>query len=329
MPNHEDVAGQLAWRARFPMAKRRSKLTITVLSTVDAFSDDELMTRAAALAFYGALSFAPLLLLMVWTVSVIQPSWMEQMLAMMAGVVGSRAAGAINDIVTSARTHPQLGSVAGLIGMGITLFSASAVFAQLQGTLNRVWHVKPKPGAAIGAWLRARAHAFALLVGIGFLLIISFVVSATIQALIPGQDALWKAAEYIVSVVVFVVAFGGMYKVLPDAAIEWRDAVMGALITTLLFLLGKYAIGFYISHANVGGAYGPAAAFVVLLTWVYYSSIIVLVGAALTRAVAEARGKPIVPAEHAVEVEAKLAEVSEPGGAPTKDDPDGSWRRRE
>jgi membrane protein len=248
------------------------------------------------------------------------------MLAMMAGVVGARAAGAIDDVVKSARTHPQLGNIAGLVGMGITLFSASAVFAQLQGTLNRVWHVKPKPGAAIGAWLRARAHAFALLIGVGFLLITSFVVSAAIQALIPGQDTLWKVTEYIVSVVVFVVAFGGMYKVLPDAAIEWKDAVMGALITTLLFLLGKYAIGFYISHANVGGAYGPAAAFVVLLTWVYYSSIIVLVGAALTRAVAEARGKPILPSDHAVEIETKLAEVSEPGGAPKQED-NGPWQR--
>lgn len=309
------------------MEKHRNKLMITLTSTVDAFNDDELMTRAAALAFYAALSFAPILLLLVWTVSVLQPAWLAQMLAMMASIVGERAAGAIDDVVKSARAHPQLGNVASLLGMGITLFSASAVFAQLQGTLNRVWHVKPKPGAAIGAWLRARAHAFALLVGVGFLLIISFVVSATIQALIPGQDTLWKAIEYLVSVVVFVIAFGGMYKVLPDAAIEWRDAVMGAIITTLLFLLGKYAIGFYISHANVGGAYGPAAAFVVLLTWVYYSSIIVLVGAALTRAVAEARGKPILPSDHAVEIEAKLAEVSEPGGAPKQDGDDGPWQR--
>ena len=300
------------------MAKQRNKLVTTIFSTVEAFSDDELMTRAAALAFYAALSFAPLLLLLVWTISVIQPSWVASLTDMLSGIVGSRAAAAINDVVISARAHPQLGSVAGLVGTGITLFSASAVFAQLQGTLNRVWHVKPKPGAAIGAWLRARAHAFALLVGVAFLLIISFVVSATIQALMPGQDGVWKTMEYGVSVLVFVVAFGAMYKVLPDAAIEWTDAVTGALITTLLFLLGKYAIDFYIAHANVGGAYGPAAAFVVLLTWVYYSSIIVLIGAALTRAVAEARGKPIRPSEHAVEIEATLAEVSEPGGAPKK-----------
>ena len=301
------------------MAKHRNKLVTIVCSTVDAFNDDELITRAAALAFYAALSFAPLLLLLVWTVSVIQPAWLESILGMLSGVVGTRAAGAINDIVKSARAHPQLGNVAGLIGTGITLFSASAVFAQLQGTLNRVWHVKPKPGAAIGAWLRARAHAFALLVGVGFLLIISFVVSAAIQALLPDSGGAWKVIEYAVSVAVFVVAFGGMYRVLPDAAIDWRDAVTGAVITTLLFLLGKYGIDFYISRSNVGGAYGPAAAFVVLLTWVYYSSIIVLVGAALTRAVAEARGKPILPSEHAVETEATLAEISEPGGAPRHD----------
>lgn len=300
------------------MAKRRNKLATIVRSTVDAFNDDELITRAAALAFYAALSFAPLLLLLVWTVSVIQPAWLARILAMLTSIVGTRAAGAIDDIVRSARAHPHLGSVAGLVGTGITLFSASAVFAQLQGTLNRVWHVKPKPGAAIGAWLRARAHAFALLVGVGFLLIVSFVASAAIQELLPGNDGSWKVTEYMVSVAVFVVAFGGMYRVLPDATIEWKDAAIGALMTTLLFLLGKYGIDFYISRANVGGAYGPAAAFVVLLTWVYYSSIIVLVGAALTRATAEARGKPILPSEHAVEVESTLAEISEPGGLPKR-----------
>ncbi|SEO78914.1 membrane protein [Luteibacter sp. UNC138MFCol5.1] len=282
----------------------------TVMSAVDGFSDDELITRAAALSFYAALSFAPLLLLLVWTVSMLHPAWQGELSEALAGVVGTKAAEALNAVIASAKSHPKLGDIAGIIGIGVTLFGASAVFAQLQGTLDRVWRVKPKPGAALSAWLRARARAFALLGGIAFMMIISFVVSAAIQTLVRGDGTAWKIVEYAISVVVFIAAFATMYKVLPDAVIDWNEAIIGAILTTALFLLGKYAIGLYIQYSDVGGAYGPAGAFIVLLTWTYYSSIIVLLGAELTRGVADARGKPIRPSAHAVEIEAAPAEIS-------------------
>jgi len=287
----------------------------TVVSAVDGFSDDELMTRAAALSFYAALSFAPLLLLLVWIVSMLHPAWQGELSEALAGVVGTRAAEALDAVIASAKSHPKLGDIAGLIGIGVTLFGASAVFAQLQGTLDRVWRVKPKPGAAVSAWLRARARAFALLGGIAFMMIISFLVSAAIQTLVRGDGTAWQIVEYAISVVVFVAAFATMYKVLPDALIDWGEAIIGAVLTTALFLLGKYGIGLYIQYADVGGAYGPAGAFIVLLTWTYYSSIIVLLGAELTRGVADARGKPIRPSVHAVEIEAAPAEVT-PSSAP-------------
>ncbi|HEY4293057.1 YihY/virulence factor BrkB family protein [Luteibacter sp.] len=281
----------------------------TIVSAVEGFSDDELITRAAALSFYAALSFAPLLLLLVWLVSMLHPAWQGELSAALAGVVGQRAAEALNVVIDSAKSHPKLGDLAGIIGIGVTLFGASAVFAQLQGTLDRVWRVKAKPGEAVGAWLRARARAFALLGGIAFMLIISFIVSALIQALVRGDGIVWKVVEYAISVLVFVSAFGAMYKVLPDARIDWSEAFIGAVLTTVLFLAGKFAIGLYVQYANVGGAYGPAGAFIVLLTWTYYSSIIVLLGAELTRGVADARGKPIRPSEHAVRIEAAPAEL--------------------
>ena len=290
----------------------------TIVSAVEGFSDDELITRAAALSFYAALSFAPLLLLLVWLVSMLHPAWRGELSAALAGVVGERAAEALNVVIDSAKSHPRLGDLAGIIGIGVTLFGASAVFAQLQGTLDRVWRVKAKPGEAVGAWLRARARAFALLGGITFMLIISFVVSALIQTLVKGDGVVWKVVEYAISVLVFVAAFGAMYKVLPDALIDWSEAIIGAVLTTVLFLAGKFAIGLYIQYANVGGAYGPAGAFIVLLTWTYYSSIIVLLGAELTRGVADARGKPIRPSGHAVRIEAAPAELPEetPAGGP-------------
>jgi membrane protein len=281
----------------------------TIVSAVDGFSDDELMTRAAALAFYAALSFAPLLLLLVWVISVLHPEWRDQLTQTLSSVVGSRAAGAIDTVIASAKAHPRLSDIAGVVGLGVTLFAASAVFAQLQGTLDRVWRVKARPGEAVGAWLRARGRAFALLGGMAFMMIVSFIVSAIIQTVIRGDSTAWSAVEYLISVVVFVAAFGAMYKVLPDAVIDWSEALIGAVLTTALFLAGKYVIGLYIQYSDVGGAYGPAGAFVVLLTWTYYSSIIVLLGAELTRGVADARGKPIRPSAHAVEIEAAPAEV--------------------
>jgi membrane protein len=297
------------------MAKQRGPFVRTILSAAQGFSDDELMTRAAALAFYAALSFAPLLLLLVWVVSMLHPGWQQQLSEALTTVVGDRAAEAMNGVIQSAKSHPKLGDIAGIIGVGVTIFGASAVFAQLQATLDRVWRVKPKPGEAVGAWLRARGRAFALLGGLAFMLIISFVVSAIIQTLIQGDTAAWKVAEYAVSVVVFVGAFGIMYKVLPDAVIDWQEALLGALLTTALFLVGKFAIGLYIQHSDVGGAYGPAGAFVVLLTWVYYSAIIVLMGAELTRGLAEARGKPVQPSPHAVAIEPAPAEIGAAGQA--------------
>ncbi|MDY1549543.1 YihY/virulence factor BrkB family protein [Luteibacter sahnii] len=280
-----------------------------VRSAIDGFSDDELMTRAAALAFYAALSVAPLLLLMVWTIAMLHPAWQSQLVEAMTSVVGPKAAGVLVTVIQSAEEHPRLGNIAGIVGLGVTLFSASAVFAQLQGTLDRVWRVKPKPGKAVGAWLRARARAFALLIGVAFLLIVSLVVSAVIESVLGRDGAAWSTLKYAVSILVFAGVFGMMFRVLPDARIDWSDAIFGACLTTVLFLLGEFVIGLYVAHSDVGGAYGPAGAFVVLLIWTYYSSLIVLMGAELTRGVAEARGKGIRPSPHAVQIEAAPAEV--------------------
>jgi membrane protein len=282
-------------------------------ATVDGFGDDELMTRAAALAFYAALSVAPVLLLLVWMLSTLHPGLEDQLTEALRTTVGEKAASSLESVITSAHEHPRLGHLAGIVGLAVTLFSASAVFAQLQGTLDRVWRVKPKPGAAVGTWLRARARAFALLGGVAFLLIISLVVSAVIQAVFSGEGTGWTVVKYAVSVAVFLGAFTLMFRVLPDAAIDWSDALLGAVVTTTLFLAGEFFIGLYVAHSNVGGAYGPAGAFVVLLTWTYYSSLIVLVGAELTRSLAEARGKPIRPSPHAVQIESAPAEVGAPG----------------
>jgi membrane protein len=282
------------------MKRRLGIIKRTFVSAISGFSDGELMTRAAALAFYSALSFAPLLILLVWVLSALHSSWQHDLAHSLTSVIGKDAADAVTDVIDNAKSRPHVGNVAGIVGIVVMLFTASAVFAQLQATLNRVWRVRAKPGAAVSAWLRARAHAFALLVGLAFMLIVSFVLSGFIHLVVPRHTLAWQVSENVVSLLILILAFGAMYKVLPDAKIDWLDAFNGAVLTAVLFLAGKFAIGFYIDHSSAEGAYGPAGAFVVVLTWVYYSSIIVLVGAELTRAIADARGKPIQPDDHAV-----------------------------
>lgn len=276
------------------------KVTLrTIKNVVKGFGDDELMTRAAALSFYSALSFAPLLVLLLWIVASMSTSWQDQLVSELTSMVGKQAGEAVKLVIANASARPGFGSWAGLISLGVTLIGASAVFAQLQNALNRAWGVRPRAGRAILGWLRSRAQAVGLLLSIAFLLIISFVASAGI-AIFANQDTLMaRGLEAIVSFAIFAFVFAAMYKLLPDAIIDWFDASVGAVLTALLFVGGKYAIGIYLDRSEVGGAYGSAAGVIVLLVWVYYSAIILLLGAELTQAVAEARGAPIRPAAHA------------------------------
>jgi membrane protein len=147
-----------------------------------------------------------------------------------------------------------------------------------------------------------------LLVGIAFLMVISFLLGGSIKLLVPGDPPAFLLSEGAVSAGVFVLVFSAIYKVLPDAIIEWSGALIGALLTAILFIAGTSLIGLYIEHSKIGGAYGPAGAIIVLLTWVYYSAIIVLMGAELTRGLAETRGKPIRANEYAVEMVAGARE---------------------
>ncbi len=271
-----------------------------VQRTAAGFSDDELMTRAAALAFYSALSFAPLLVLLLWIASSLSPEYQGQLIDTLNNLVGERAGDAVKLVIANAKERPGVGSMAGIIGLGVTVIGASAVFAQLQGAINRVWGLQPRPGQAMLGWFRARMHALGLLLSLAFLLIISFSASAVIAIFVRGGTIAWQVLEAVVALSIFVVIFGAIFKVLPDAIIHWRDALIGALLTSVLFVIGKFCIAIYLEHSNVGGAYGPAGSIVVLLVWVYYSALILLLGAELTAAAAQSRGVPIRPRAHAM-----------------------------
>jgi membrane protein len=271
-------------------------------NTADGFSDDELMTRAAALAFYSALSFAPLMVLLLWIAASLGPTLQTRLVESLVELIGPHAAESADLVIQNAHDRPGVGTLAGLIGLAVTLFGATAVFAQLQRALNRIWGMRARPGRAVQDWLRTRLHALGLLLTLAFLLIVSLAVSALIALFVPGGTWLWRVVEALVSLAVFALIFASIFKVLPDAVIAWRDTLSGALLTALLFALGKLGIGVYLDHSGVGGAYGPAGAVIVLLVWVYYSALILLLGAELTQGVAEARGGTIRPSVYAVAV---------------------------
>ncbi len=186
------------------------------------------------------------------------------------------------------------------------IVAATAVFAQLQSALNRIWEVTPKKGSFVADFLRKRMLSFALVVGIGFLLLVSLVLSAGLSALQAhfegrfGSEAAWLGwISNVVSFLLFTLLFAMVFQILPDAKIPWRDVWVGALVTALLFVVGKWAIGLYLGRSAVGSAYGAAGSVLVILLWVYYVSMILLFGAEFTRAFSRRFEKHAVPPKRA------------------------------
>jgi membrane protein len=246
----------------------------------------------AALAFYSSISLGPLLLIIVSIsgLALGHEGASEQFLTQIEGLVGEEGARAVKTILTNAAT-PHKGMFAPLIGIVTLFLSATGVFGQLQDALNTIWEVKAKPDRGILWILRERFLSFTLVLGIGFLLLISLVISTALNAL--GDNFIDSAPDLVLQLVNFVVSFGFItllfaliFKVLPDARIRWRDVWVGAIITAAFFNVGKLGIGLYLGHSAISTTYGAAGSFVILLLWIYYSSLILFFGAELTQAYA-------------------------------------------
>jgi len=262
---------------------RLKTLVATVKRSFAAFFADDVLTLAAALTFSTLLSFAPLILLALWVTSAIGPGAQDALLAQFAALAGDEARAAAQAVIDSARERPSLGSVAGITGIVVALVGATAVFGQLQTSLNDIWQIKAKPTGAVWGWLRRRVISIGLLISIGFVLCVSLIVSAALSAVLTGTGVLWSIVDEVISIAVFGVLFAGLFRYLPDARIPWRHALGGGLVTAVLFAFGKWLIAVYLAHSSVGGAYGAAGSLVVLLVWVYYSSAIFFFGAEMVK----------------------------------------------
>jgi membrane protein len=270
--------------------------------------EDNCLRLAASLAYYTALSLAPLLLLLVGVAGMVlgREQVGGQLAAQLESLMGPAGRELVNSILTT--SSPEGGLWATVVGLATLVIGATAVFGELQTTMNLIWEVQPAPTggawAGIWAWLKARIFSLSLVLALAFLLVVSLVISAVLAGAAawfqgPEQTLLSRILAVAVSLAVLTLMFALFLKYVPDAQIGWRDVWLGGVLTAALFTLGKTAIGYYLGYASVGSAYGAAGSMVVLLVWVYYSALIVFFGAEFTQAWATRHGG-VVPQPHAV-----------------------------
>jgi membrane protein len=253
---------------------------------------DDCLTLGAALAYYTVFSLAPILVIVIAVAgAVFGPEAAQgEIVGQIQGLVGEEGATAIQSLIESA-SRQGAGPRATIIGLLVLLFGSTSAFSQLQSALNTIWEVPPQVHAGPWAMVRARFLSFAAVLGTGFLLSVSLVLSAAVAAFgrfgwgwVPGIGRVLALADFLGSLVVHTLLFAMIFKLLPDVAIRWRDVWLGAAVTAGLFSIGKLVIGLYLGTSEVGAAYGAAGWVILVLAWVYYSAQIVLFGAEFTRA---------------------------------------------
>jgi len=286
--------------------------------TANEWIADDAPQLGAALAYYSVFSLAPMVLLLISIIGILfrddpAGAW-SRITEQMSYFLDKSAITMVQQIAAQV-SSPAKSVLGGTIGFALALFGASGVFGQLQNALNIIWGVKSKPGRGIWGFVRSRFLSFALIAGIGFLLLVSLVIEAVIkgfshylQSVIPGALTIIIPIYLTFDLVIVTAVFAMIFKVLPNAAIHWRDVWIGAVLTAILFLIGKWALGIYLGSGTAASAYGAASSLITLLLWVYYSSQILLFGAEFTQVYAEKCGANIKPDQYAVRIERKEIE---------------------
>src|SRR5687767_10365102 len=296
------------------------------------FGQDKLTKLSGSLAYCTVFSFGPLLIVIIFLSSIFfgQQAVEGQIYRQLDDFLGVDNAAQIQEIIKNATVSGK-GTIAAIIGFATLLFAATTVFAEIQDSINSIWGLKPKPKKGWLKLLKNRLLSFSVIASLGFILVVSLGITALIDALsdrlkVAFPDitvVVFYILNQVITLLVVTVIFAVVFKVLPDAKIRWRDVFAGALVTAVLFMLGKFLISFYISKASVGSTYGAAGSLVVLLVWTYYSSLILYFGAEFTKAYAMKYGSPIYPNQYAVtikEVEVETAEKSVQQKEKTKDE---------
>ena len=249
---------------------------------IDNFVKHDLLTLAAALAFYTALSLAPLLLITLSLLGLVGSETQVRLIEQIQGVMGANAAEAVKVVIDGAKTRPDLSGLGGIVGFVFLFFSASGVFAQIQSSINLIWDANGVASGGWKVWIKRRLLSMGMVLSLGFLSIVSLMVTAGLTFVFRESTTIWNVLNFVISLGVFATLFAAIYKVLPDVRMRWKEAYFGGALTAALFTVGKYLIGLYLGTSAVASAYGAMGSLIVLLTWVYYSALILFIGAELT-----------------------------------------------
>ena len=270
--------------------------------------EDKAPRLGAALAYYTALSIAPLLVIAIFIAGMVFGKEAAQgyLLDQLRSMVGAQGGQAIETMIAQS-DRPRTGFIAAVVSVITLLAGAVGVVGQIQDALDTIWEVAPKPGRGVIGFIKDRMLSLAMVLGFGFLLLVSLVLSTVLTAmasffvgLMPAVAPVMEAANFVISLGVTALLFAMIFKLIPDAKIAWSDVWIGAGLTALLFTLGKFLLGLYLGRSGVTSTYGAAGSFVALLVWVYYSAQLVFFGAEFTKAYANRFGSRIVPSRNAV-----------------------------
>jgi membrane protein len=274
------------------------------LKTLREWNEDKVPRLAAALAYYTLVSLAPLVIFAIRLAGVFfgRDAARDELVAQFDRLVGPVGAQAVAALIDAA-PPPGTGHWATLLGVATLVFGASGVFAQLQDAFNTIWEVQPRPGRGPIRWLRRRLVSFTMVVGTGFLLLVSLLVSAALAAagrfvggLLPAAASFWQGVTGAVVFAATAVLFAAIFRLVPDVRVRWRDVWPAAVVTAALFGLGREAIGLYLGHSALASSYGAAASLLAVVLWVYYSAQVLFLGAEFTQVFARHRARRPRPA---------------------------------
>lgn len=280
----------------------------------DQWNKDRATRMGAALAYYTIFSITPLLIVAIALAGFFfgQDAAEGRIVREIQGLLGKEGALAIQEMIKSVR-KPDTNIIATVVGIGTLLLGATGVFTQIQDSLNSIWGVEPDPKRGWGDIIRERLGSFTMVFGTGFLLLVSLLIDAVLSAFteyisrLLGSHLsvyLLKVTNFSISFFIITLLFGMIYKVLPDVDIDWKDVGLGAVVTSILFIIGKFAISLYLGNSNIGAAYGAAGTMIVMLVWIFYASLIFLFGAEFTQIYTKKYGKRIRTTHGAIIVDA-------------------------
>jgi membrane protein len=279
-------------------------------ATFKFFSEDKAVRLAAALAYYAIFSIGPLLFIMLMIAGAIfgEESVKQALHQQISSMLGEKAGSTIESMMNARKIGGSM--ITTIIGVVTLVLGASGVFGELQDALNTIWGVKAKPNAGIWAYIRNRFLSLSMVLGLGFMLLISMVLTTAAEAashslssLFHVPDAMVAAVSALVSYIVVAIFFALLFKYLPDVKIKWRPVLIGAVVTAALFTIGKYGLSMYLGKQATSSSYGAAGSVVVILLWVYYASVIMFLGAEFTKAYANQTGMAIQPDKYAVKAD--------------------------